>query len=109
VLTLTPVAAEAVRQLVASAPVDDDEGGMRITAGESNEQGTPLQLTLVDGPEPADESLDDAGANVFVDSSVAPFLEDKVLDAQVQSGGVAFALREQGEDGGDPSMDGRAS
>jgi iron-sulfur cluster assembly protein len=107
-LTLTPVAAEAVRQLVASAPVDDNEGGMRITAGETSQEGTPLQLTLVDGPEPADENVEEGGAQVFVDSGVAPFLDDKVLDAQVQSGGVAFALREQGEDGL-PDMDGRAS
>ena len=38
-LTLTPVAAEAVRQLVDAAPVDDEAGGIRITAGESDGRG----------------------------------------------------------------------
>ena len=94
-LTLTPVAAEAVRQLVDAAPVDDEAGGIRITAGESTAEGTPLELSLVDGPEPADEAVDEAGAHVFVESRVAPYLEDKILDAQVQEDGVAFAVREQ--------------
>ena len=33
-LTLTPTATEAVRQIVARAPVDDETGGLRISAGE---------------------------------------------------------------------------
>ena len=102
-LTLTPVAAEAVRKLVEAAPVDDEGGGVRITAGETTPEGTPLQLTLVDGPEPADESVDEHGAHVFLESAVAPFLEDKILDAQLKDEGVAFAVREQS---GDPEMNG---
>jgi iron-sulfur cluster assembly protein len=97
VLTLTPDAAEAVRRLLESASIDDAQGGMRITAGEETAEGTPLQLALVDGPEPADQEVDEDGAHVFIEAAVAPFLDDKVLDAQLQEGGVAFAVREQGE------------
>ena len=53
----------------------------------------------MDGPEPADESVGEGGAHVFVESRVAPFLEDKILDAQVQEDGIAFAVREQQDAG----------
>jgi iron-sulfur cluster assembly protein len=102
VLTLTPTAAEAVRQLVASAPIDDDTGGLRISPGETTPTGTQLEITLVDSPEAADQSVDEGGAHVFVEPGVAEFLDDKVLDASVAEGRVSFAVREQG---GDPGMD----
>jgi iron-sulfur cluster assembly protein len=101
VLTLTPTAAEAVRQLVASAPINDD-GGLRISAGETTAAGTALQITLVESPETADQSVDEAGAHVFLEPDVAQFLDDKVLDASVDEGRVRFAVREPG---GDPRMD----
>jgi iron-sulfur cluster assembly protein len=93
VLSMTPTAAEAVRQLVAASPVSED-GGVRISAGETSASGTALQLSLVDGPEAADESLDENGAHVFLEPGVAQFLDDKVLDAQVDEGRVSFAVRE---------------
>jgi iron-sulfur cluster assembly protein len=102
VLTLTPTAVEAVRQLVASAPVDD-AGGLRISAGETTAAGTALQISLVDTPEAADEAVDEEGAHVYLEPNVAQFLDDKVLDAQVDEGRVSFAVREQA---GDPGMDG---
>jgi hypothetical protein len=75
-LTLTPTAADAVRALVAGAPVDDDTGGIRISSGEETPQGTPLELALVNAPEPADEEI----------------------DASVESGGqVRFSVLEPGE------------
>ena len=103
-LTLTPVAAEAVRKLVEAAPVDDEDGGVRITAGEATSEGTSLELTLVDGPEPADEAVGEAGARVWIESTVAPLLEDKILDAELKDHGVTFAVRDQG---GAPEMNGR--
>jgi iron-sulfur cluster assembly protein len=92
VLTLTPNAAEVVRQLVASAPVDDEAGGVRISAGETTPTGTALNIAIVHGPETEDQSVDDAGAHVFLEPGVAEFLDDKVLDAQVDAGQVSFAL-----------------
>jgi Fe-S cluster assembly iron-binding protein IscA len=104
-LTLTPTAADAVRTLVAGAPVDDDTGGIRISSGEATPQGTPLELTLVDAPEATDEQIDAGGAHVFVEPQVAGFLGDKVLDASVESGGqVRFSVLEPREP--EPSRDG---
>jgi Fe-S cluster assembly iron-binding protein IscA len=57
-----------------------------------------LDLALVDTPDDADQVVSDEGATVFVDSQLGDLLDDKVLDAQVADGQVAFALRE--EDGG---------
>jgi iron-sulfur cluster assembly protein len=107
-LTLTPTAADAVRALVAGAPVNDDTGGIRISSGEQTPQGTPLELALVDAPEAADEEIDADGAHVFVEPQVAGFLGDKVLDASVDSGGqVRFSVHEPEEV--DPSRDGQPS
>jgi iron-sulfur cluster assembly protein len=104
-LTLTPTAADAVRALVAGAPVNDDTGGIRISSGEPTPQGTPLELALVDAPEAADEAIDADGAHVFVEPEVAGFLGDKVLDASVDSGGqVRFSVTAPGQD--EPSPDG---
>jgi iron-sulfur cluster assembly protein len=104
-LTLTPTAAEAVRALVAGSPVDSDTGGIRISPGEQTAQGTALQLSLVDAPEAADEQVDSEGAHVFLEEQVAMFLDDKVLDASVESGGeVRFTLIAESDPG--PSRDG---
>ncbi len=93
-LTLTPTAAEAVRGLVASSEMDD-EGGVRIGPGETTPAGTELQLTLVEGPEAADQAVEELGAHVFLEPTVVEFLDDKVLDAQIADTGVSFAVRDQ--------------
>lgn len=101
-LTLTPTAAEAVRQLVAAAPVADS-GGLRIAPGETTPAGTALEITIVDGPETADEAVDEEGAHVYLEPHVAQFLDDKVLDAQLAEGTVSFAVREHGEEAPPPT------
>jgi iron-sulfur cluster assembly protein len=102
-LTLTPTAADAVRALVARAPVDDDTGGIRISSGEETPQGTALELALVDAPDAADEEIDAGGAHVFLEPRVAGFLGDKVLDASVDSGGqVRFSVLEPEDVDGNP-------
>ena len=84
-LTLTPIASEAIRQL--SAQTDDPEAsGIRIAPGAGGgefPEGTALELSLVEEPEPADEKVDDDGATVYLEPHVAGLLDDKVLDAQV--------------------------
>ncbi len=92
-LTLTPVASEAIRQL--SAQTEDPEAsGIRISPGPETPQGTALELTLVEEPEAEDEKVDEDGATVYLEPHVAGFLEDKVLDAQVDEGRVTFVLRD---------------
>src|ERR671930_397329 len=95
-LTLTPIASEAIRQL--SAQTDDPEAtGIRIAPGPETPDGTPLELSLVEEPEPDDEKIDDDGATVYLEPHVAGFLDDKVLDAQVDEGRVTFLLRDDEE------------
>lgn len=94
-LTLTPTAAEAVRQIVAQAPIDDETGGLRIAPGEPTPEGVPLEMSLVDAPEPSDQEVGDGDAHVYLDPRAAEALDHKVLDAQVQEDGVGFALRDQ--------------
>lgn len=92
-LTVTATATDAIRQLVDSSEIEADTAGIRIAAGEATEQGTTLSLALADGPEPGDEVVD-GDASVFLEPAVADYLEDVVLDAQVNDGEVAFALRD---------------
>ena len=75
-------------------PVDDETGGLRIAPGEPTEQGVPLEISLVEGPEAADQEVGDAQAHVYLDPAAAEALEDKVLDAQVQESGVGFSILE---------------
>jgi Fe-S cluster assembly iron-binding protein IscA len=92
-LTLTPIASEAIRQL--SAQTDDpDSTGIRISPGPETPDGTALELTLVEEPEPDDEKVDDEGATVYLEPHVAGFLDDKVLDAQIDEGRVTFLVRD---------------
>jgi Fe-S cluster assembly iron-binding protein IscA len=92
-LTLTPVASEAIRQL-SSQTDDPDASGIRISPGPETPQGTALELALVQEPEPEDEKLDDDGAIVYLEPHVAGFLDDKVLDAQLDEGRMTFVLRD---------------
>jgi len=93
VLTLSPTASEAIALLVEHSDVSDC-AGLRIAAGEPTEQGTPLALSLVDEPEPDDEVVADGDATVFLEPRVVPYLDDAVLEAQVNDGEIAFALRD---------------
>lgn len=91
-LTLTPDAAEAVRQLVSGSPVESG-GGIRIAPGDPTPTGTPLQVTVAAEPEATDQTIEDGGARVFVDPDAADALDDRVLDAAVDDAGrVRFAI-----------------
>ena len=92
-LTLTPVATQAIRQLTSQAE-DPDASGIRISTGPDTPEGTALELSLVEEPQPEDEMVDEDGATVYLEPDVAGFLEDKVLDAQVDEGQVTFLLRD---------------
>ena len=92
-LTLTPTAAEVVRHLVEESPAPDS-GGLRIAAGEETGEGIPLEISIVDEPEPADERVEQEGATVYLDQGAAELLDDKLLDAQVADDHVTFVLRE---------------
>jgi Fe-S cluster assembly iron-binding protein IscA len=102
VLTLTPTAADAVRQLLASARASaEPHAGVRVSFGVPGSAGTPLRVALADEPDAADQTIEEGGATVFVEAAVAEFLDDKILDASVESDGVRFALLELQEDAAD--------
>jgi Fe-S cluster assembly iron-binding protein IscA len=95
VLSLTDTAAEAVRQLAASSGLEPD-AGLRISPGQPTPTGTPLQVELAAGPEENDQTVEEAGATVYVEPQVAEYLDDKELDADVQGGQVRFMIHDQG-------------
>jgi iron-sulfur cluster assembly protein len=92
VLTLTPTAAEVVRTLVDQSSTPDS-GGLRIAA-EDGPSGVALELSLVGEPEALDETIEQAGATIYLDQEAAQLLDDKLLDAQVADDHVTFVLRE---------------
>ena len=69
-LTLTPMAAEAVRSLVAGLDLDDETGGLRIAPGEMTGQGPSLELSVVNRPETTDQDVEAGKAHVFDGDSV---------------------------------------
>ena len=92
-LTVTPEASRAIRNLAEQSPLDDD-AGLRISVGPSDGDGAQLALALAEEPEPADQVVAGDSAQVFLDEPVAVFLDDKTLDAEIQPDGVAFAIRD---------------
>lgn len=95
-LMLTPTAVEALDSIVESAPVSD-AAGVRISRQLSSDGEPALALSLVEEPESTDQILDTEGEHVpvYVEDGAAPALDDKILDAQVQDGQVAFVVASQ--------------
>lgn len=102
-LTITDNAAEAVR-LISEGSGLEPEPGLRISAGSPTAEGTPLEISIAPGAETTDQTVEEQGARVYLEQVVAPVLDDKVLDAEIEGDQVRFALRES-EPG---SMDGSA-
>lgn len=98
-LTLTPMATAAVRKLVTDTEIDDD-GGLRIAPGEPSAGGPDLSLSLVAVPEDTDRLIESDGVHVFLEPTVAELLDNKMLDATVDSGQVRFALFDRRDDAG---------
>jgi iron-sulfur cluster assembly protein len=93
VLTLTPTAADTVRQLLASARASaEPHAGVRISTARRGGADTAVEATLADEPGAADHTIDEAGATVFVEQTAAEFLDDKVLDVSVEAKGVRFTV-----------------
>lgn len=91
-LVLTETAAEVVKS-VTSAPQAPD-AGLRISSSVAvAESASALQVEAVPAPGEDDQVLEAAGARVFVAPQAAVFLDDKVLDAQIDGeGGARFSL-----------------
>jgi Fe-S cluster assembly iron-binding protein IscA len=100
-LALTPTAADAIHAILES-PGMPESAGVRIAPHVLSDNGAPgapaasLEIALVEGPAEGDQVVDESGARVFLDESVAPLLDDKILDASVEQQQVNFILGEQG-------------
>lgn len=95
-LVLTDAAAEAVKSFT-STRQSPDGSGLRISAAnpaaEDASAASSLQVTTVAGPDDNDEVVEASGARVFLEPRAAAYLEDKVLDAQLDEQGKAhFSL-----------------
>src|SRR3974390_3135720 len=92
-LVLTEAAAEAVKS-VTSNPQVPEGTGLRIAPTASDSDGpAEFQLTAALVPAEDDQVIEAAGARVFLEPQAAAYLEDKVLDAQVdEQGEVYFSL-----------------
>jgi iron-sulfur cluster assembly protein len=98
VLAITEDAATAIDSIVASSGLPQG-AGLRITQ-ELNTQGgeegrTDLRLSVVDSAEEGDEVLEDV--QIFLEPEVADFLDNKLLDADIEGDEVRFSLDIQAE------------
>ena len=98
-LVLTEAAAEAVRS-VTSNPQVPEGAGLRIAAS-APDSGSPaeFQLTAALVPAEDDQVIEAAGARVFLEPRAVAYLEDKVLDAQVDEQGEAHFFLDAQEPG----------
>ena len=97
-LAITEDAATAIDSILASSGMPEG-AGLRITQ-EANTQGggearTDLRLSLVESAEEGDEVLEDI--RIFLDPEAVGFLDDKLLDADLEGEEVRFSLDVQAE------------
>jgi Fe-S cluster assembly iron-binding protein IscA len=91
-LALTENAVTAIRTITDQ---QDVPAGAGLRIGADQEAGA-LTLSLAPAPQAGDEVLDASGARLFLDSDAASILDDKALDAAVDTeGGVQFSFSEQ--------------
>ena len=95
-LALTEGAVDAVKRLVESSDETTDSSGLRMVA-EPVGLRMNLQLSVVPLPAEDDQIIEEQGARIFLEPEAAALLDDKVLDASVEQGQVAFTLADQGE------------
>jgi Fe-S cluster assembly iron-binding protein IscA len=95
-LALTNNASLAIEGIL-SADAIPEGAGVRIAPppGVDVDTANEFQVTVAGSPAESDQVIDDAGARVFVDESVAELLDDKLLDANVVEDQVHFLLGAQ--------------
>jgi iron-sulfur cluster assembly protein len=94
-LTITSEAAQVIGAIVASSPIP--EGGVKISAKPVTDTESRLELSIVEGPTETDSVIEEEGTRLFLEDAVSEYLDDKVLDAQMEEGGqVRFTIQDQG-------------
>ncbi len=93
-LILTDNATQVVKGFADQIP---EASGLRITGGPAEEPA--LAVAPAAAAEPGDAVVEQDGAQVFLDESATAMLDDKVLDARVDTeGNVEFGLGLQGDE-----------
>lgn len=91
-LVLTEAAAEVVKAIT-STPEAPEGSGLRIASAAEPADSGALQVFAAPGPDEHDQVIEAAGAHVYLEPQAAAYLDDKVLDAQVDPEGKAhFSL-----------------
>ena len=96
-LTLTPGATDAIEGIL-KAPGIPEGAGIRIAAAaptNSAAAASELQVTVAAEPDDSDQLIEEEGARVFVEDTVADALKDKQLDADIVDEHVRFSLADQ--------------
>ncbi|HVL49878.1 MAG TPA: hypothetical protein VM754_00045 [Actinomycetota bacterium] len=93
-LTLSEDATQAIKQVLATTETAES-GGIRFSIQPMDEDRAKLELSVAASPQPGDTQIEQAGANVFLDERVVPFLDNKLLDAKIESGEAAFTILDQ--------------
>jgi iron-sulfur cluster assembly protein len=92
-LVLTEAAAEAVKSLTATPQLPEGSGLRIASAAPEPQAPEALQVTAAAGPSENDLIIEAAGAHVYLEPKAAAYLQDKVLDAEVdQDGKAVFSL-----------------
>ncbi|MGH2909751.1 MAG: iron-sulfur cluster biosynthesis family protein [Solirubrobacteraceae bacterium] len=79
-LALTADATQAIEGILQQS---ESAMGIRIASNSEDGSSGQLQMSVVDAPAVTDEVIESEGAQVFVEETASPFLEDKVLDASI--------------------------
>lgn len=90
-LTMTDSAAEAVRRISAGSGLEP-EPGLRISVGPPTADGAQLEIGLAGEAEPADRTVEEGGARIYLEEPVAEALDAKILDAQIDGDHIHFAF-----------------
>jgi Fe-S cluster assembly iron-binding protein IscA len=99
-LVLTEAAAQVVKSVTSTLQAPQAAGLRISSSAPASDSASTLQVEAVSGPGENDQVLEAAGARVFVEPRAAGFLDDKVLDAQVDGQGnprFSIAVQEPGQ------------
>jgi Fe-S cluster assembly iron-binding protein IscA len=78
------------------------EAGLRVFTSGGDRDMETLQVEIADVPRADDKVVEAGGAHVFLAPRAADTLDDKVLDAVRDEGGVHFAVSHQRPPGNAP-------
>lgn len=97
-LTITEQASTAIQAIVGS--VDAEDAGLRIFAQptDDGQAEATLELALSEGPAAGDQIVELEDSKVYLELNAAAYLDDKVLDAQIDGENVRFSIAEKPSD-----------